>query len=259
MRLRKAILFLFTLLIIWRPTNIRAQDFGPQIYLEGLTDEASGIFILKIMLAPQEAQLCGLELDITYDPTKMIICSCERGGALPSLEFDCSLEDGRIRLLLWGEENSDVGGRIATLCFVPTDLYDGEIEFITSLPTKSSAIYFEDDKILSQNITTQGLRIDSGASELSTDSKIEYPTEMPSGTEQEYPSEEPPTEELPTEDVTEKTEFWSEYPSETEPPTSKDGEAFQKTLNALRCISTVASAISILPMLFPRVFRKGYF
>ena len=259
MSCKKATIFLFILLIILRPTDIRAQEIRPQIHLEGTTHTASGIFILKIMLSPQELQLCGLELDITYDPTKMIICSCERGDALSSLEFDCSLEDGRIRLLFWGEKNSDNGGRIATLCFMPTDSYDGEIEFILSLPTKSSAIYFEDDKILSQNITTQGLRIDSGASELSTDSKIEYPTEMPSATEQEYPSEEPPTEELPTEDVTEKTEFWSEYPSETEPPTSKDGEDFQKTLNALRCISTVASAISILPMLFPHVFRKGYF
>ncbi len=237
-----------------RPTRVCAQDTQPRIYLEGMVDDTSGIFILKIMLSPQDVLLCGLELDIPYDPAKMIICSCERGDALGSLEFDCSLKDGRIRLLFWGEKNSVDGGRIATLCFLPTDSCDGEIEFILSLPTKTSAIYFEDNNILSQSISLSGLRIDLSPSEPSTDSFTEYPTESPSGSEQNYPSAEHPAE-----DATENTEKMSECPSDISPPKSQDGGFFQKTLGILLYISSVASILSVLPMLFPRVFRKGYF
>lgn len=255
---KKAILFLFALtlptLMLSRLTFVCAQDIQPRIYLEGTIDNASGIFILKIMLSPQDVLLCGLELDITYDPAKMRICSCERGAALGSLEFDCSLTDGRIRLLFWGEKNSEDGGRIATLCFMPIESYDGEIEFILSLPTKTSAIYFKDNKILSQKVSLEGLRIDLGASELSTDSFTEHPTESPSASEQKYPSAEHPAE-----DATENIEFESEYPSESSPPKSQNGGFFQKALGILLCISSVASLLSLFLMFFPRVFRKGYF
>ena len=249
---KKAILFLFTLFVLVRPTFICAQNTQPQIYLDGEIDGSSGLFILKIMLSPKQIQLCGLELDITYDSTKMMLCSCERGDALKSLEFDCSLGESRIRLLLWGEENSYIGGRIATLCFLPTDLYDGKIEFILSLPTKTSAIYFEDNKILSQEVSLSGLRIDLNLSELSTDSFTERPTELPSESWEENPSAE-----LPTEESTEKTE--SEYTSNTHPPKSQGGGIFQKILSILLCISSASSTASLIPIFFPRVFRKGYF
>lgn len=255
---KKAVLFLFAIFMLifapLRSVRVCAQDIQPQIYLEGATDSASGIFILKVMISPRQIRLCGLEVDITYDPNKMMLCSCERGDALKSLEFDCSLKDGRIRLLFFGEENSEIGGRIATLCFLPTDYCDGEIEFRLSLPTKNSAIYFEDDKILPQNLSLTGLRIDLGTSELSTDSIIEGPTELPSDIGQEYPSAE-----APTEDAAEKTEPESEYPSDTDPPKNKDGGFLRKTLGFLLVISTAASGLSVIPMLFPRVFRKGYF
>ncbi len=237
-----------------RLTFICAQDTEPRIYLEGVADDTSGIFILKIMLSPQDVLLCGLELDITYDPAKMMICSCERGDALGLLEFDCLLEDGRIRLLFWGEKNSEDGGRIATLCFLPVGSYDGEIEFILSLPTKTSAIYFKDNKILSQKISLSGLRTDLNPSELSTDSFTEHPTELPSASEQSYPSAEHPAE-----DATENTEQMSECPSDISPPKGQDGGSFQKILGILLCISTASSLLSVILMLFPRLFRKGYF
>ncbi len=222
-----------------------AQDTQPKIHLEGATDAASGIFILKIMLLPQDISLCGLELDITYDSTKMTVCSCERGDALKPLEFDCSLGEGRIRLLFWGEENSNIGGRLATLCFLPTDSCDGEIEFILSLPTKNSAIYFENNEILTQNISLSGLRIDLGVS-------AEDPTELPSASEQENPSAETPTEEF-----TDK--YVSEDPPNVSPQKSKNDGFFQKTLGALLAVSTAASILCVVPLLFPRVFWKGYF
>ncbi len=255
---KKAVFFLFALilpiLISSRLICIRAQDIQPRIYLEGAMDDSSGIFILKIMFSPQGSMLCGLELDITYDPAKTMICSCERGDALKSLEFDCSLGEGRIRLLLWGEENSEIGGRIATLCFLPLDGYDGEIEFILSLPTKSSAVYFEDNRILSQNILLSGLRIDPDLSELPTDSFVEHPTESPSSSEQSHPSAERPTEE-----IAENTESVSEYPSDTGPPQSQKGGFFRKLLAALLCFETAAGLLSLFPIFLPRVFRKGYF
>lgn len=256
MSYKKAILFLFAaLMLIFTPLwccCVRAQDAQPNIYLEGATDAASGIFILKIMLSPQDISLCGLELDITYDSTKVTLCSCERGGALKPLEFDCSLGEGRIRLLLWGEENSNVGGRIATLCFLPTDSCDGEIEFILSLPTKNSAIYFEDNKILSQDLLLKGLRVDLGAPEISTDRFTEKPTELPSASEQENPSAETPTEEF-----TDK--YVSEDPPNVSQHKSKNNGSFQKILGALLAVSTAASSICVVPLLFPRVFWKGYF
>ena len=235
-----------------RPFRVCAQDTQPQIYLEGENDSSSGLFILKIMIFPRQIQLCGLEVDITYDPNKMMLCSCERGDGLSSLEFDCSLKDGRIRLLFFGEENSEIGGRIATLCFLPTDACDGEIEFILSLPTKNSAIYFEDDKILPQNLWLTGLRIDLNTSELFTDSIIEGPTELPSDLGQEYPSVESPTE-------GNTEEYLSDVVPDTNPPQSKGGGIFQKILGILLFVSTIASVLSFLPIFFPRVFRKGYF
>ena len=254
MNLKKVILFFLILLLLLsvRPTDVCAQDTQPSLYIEGQADSSSGLFILKIMLSPRQIRLCGLEVDITYDPNKMMLCSCERGDGLSSLEFDCSLKDGRIRLLFFGEENSEAGGRIATLCFLPTDSYDGEIEFLLSLPTKSSAIYFEDDKILPQKLLLTGLRIDRNTSELSTDSIIEGPTELPSYSGQEYPSAEAPTEGN-TEEST------SDLVSKIHPPQSKDGGVFQKTLGILLSASTIAGVLSVLPIFFPRVFRKGYF
>ncbi len=253
---KKVILILFAFFLLVRPSTVCAQDTEPKIYLEGQKDSATGLFILKIMLRPQNAQLCGLELDITYDPAAMLLCSCERGDALSTLEFDCSLGVGRIRLLLWGGANSEGGGRIATICFMPADNYDGETEFSVSLPTKSSAIYFEDGKILSQNLLLQGLRADLKAPELSTDSVIEYPTESPSVSEQETPSAE-----LPTEEVTEKTEPQPNVSSDPKPPKKplQNNNIFKKILNVLLCINTGAGLCSIFPLLLPRVFRKGYF
>lgn len=251
---KKAILFLFTLILLapLRPVFICAQDTQSQIYLDGETHDSSGLFILKIMLSPKQIQLCGLEIDITYDSTKMMLCSCERGDALPSLEFDCSLGEDRIRLLLWGGENSEIGGRIATLCFLPTDYCDGEIEFILSLPTKTSAIYFKDNQILSQNISLGGLRIDLGSSETSTNVVVQNPTELPTELGQENPSAE-----LPTERYTEKAQ--SDYSSESSPPKSQDGGIFQKILSILLCISSASSTVFLIPIFVPRVFRKGYF
>lgn len=253
---KKAALFLFAFFLLVHPSNVCAQETEPKIYLERQNHVESGLFILKIMLDPQNTQLCGLELDITYDPAAMILCSCERGNALSNLEFDCSLKDGRIRLLFWGETNSEGGGRIATLCFVPTEIYNGEIEFTVSLPTKTSAIYFEDNKILSENLLLKGLRVDLGTSELSTDSFTENPTELPSSSGQEYPSAESPTE-----DTDEKTEPESEYPSDPNPPQyqTQGNSIFKKILVAILCVNTGAGFCSIIPMLLPRVFRKGYF
>ncbi len=235
-----------------RQAVICAQNTQPTLYLNGQADSSSGLFVLKIMISPRQIQLCGLEVDIIYDPEKMMICSCERGDGLGSLEFDCSLEDGRIRLLFFGEQNSEVGGRIATLCFLPIESYDGEIEFILSLPTKNSAIYFENDRILSQNLLLEGLRIDQNTSELSTDSIIEGPTELPSDIGQEYPSAESPAE-------GNTEEHLSNVVSDTNPPHSKDGGIFKKILGILLFVSTVASILSFVPIFFPRVFRKGYF
>lgn len=255
---KKVMLFLFAVFLFIYPSPVRAQHVEPKICLEGQKDSALGLFILKIMLYPQNTKLCGLEFDITYDPSALILCSCERGGALSTLEFDCSLDSGRIRLLLWGEANSAEGGRIATICFLPVESFDGEIEFILSLPTKSSAIYFEDNQILSRKLLLEGLRVEFDMSEQSTQSTTDLPTEnsteIPSTSEQEHPSTEQPTEEN-----TDKTELETNTPSESENKPPAKSSIFKKILSVLLCVNTGASVICLLPMLLPSVFRKGYF
>ena len=261
-------LFIIATFLLFRPLFICAQDNKPKIYLEGQNHSDTGLFILKIMLSPQDVGLCGLELDIIYDPAAMSVCSCERGDALSGLEFDCSLKEGRIRLLFWGGANSEGGGRIATLCFVPVESYDGEIEFAVSLPTKSSAIYFKDNKIHSQQLLLEGLRVDLGSPEISTegssqgctDGATENPTELPSETEQEAPSTETLSTETPSTEATEKTDNGTELPTDQPPQSLSQGKrTFKKILSALLYANTGAGLITIIPMILPRVFRKGYF
>lgn len=281
---KKSMLFIIATFLLFRPLFICAQDNKPKIYLEGQNHSDTGLFILKIMLSPQDVSLCGLELDIIYDPAAMSVCSCERGDALSGLEFDCSLKEGRIRLLFWGGANSEGGGRIATLCFVPVESYDGEIEFTVSLPTKSSAIYFKDNKIHSQQLLLEGLLVDLGSPEISTEGSsqgctdgatesategctegctggaTENPTELPSETEQEAPSTETLSTETPSAEATEKTDNGTEIPTDQPPQSLSQGKrTLKKTLSALLYANTGAGLITIIPMILPRVFRKGYF
>lgn len=230
---------------------VTAKSSVPDIFLEWKYDESTGIYILFVMLELNAAELCGLELDITYESNIISLSSCERGDALEGLGFDCSLSDKKIRLLLWGTSNSRNGGRLATVCFAPVaDASEsGKCEFVLSLPTDCSAIYFEGDGIYTADVNLTGISV-----------LIENNLQD----ERESPSENINTE-IPTQQHTETPPQIHEVnpprqtPSEPENSNCTDYTFTKVFSRVLVCISSTASALTFLPYLFRDIFRKGYF
>lgn len=260
-RLGFLIFTVFSLVLFRMPVTAQTQA---RAYLEGYWDD-TGIFILKVMLEPQDISLCGLELDIAYDTEFLTLSSCERGEALSDLNFDCSLKSGRVRLLFWGGQNSTCSGRLATVCFV-SDRTDGECEFSLSMPTDTSAIHFENDRIIATDVKLSGLHISiesrtqGGQEAPPAENTGEMATTFPSA----YPTDqedEPPTElpaELITEHPTEST--FEDLPAPTDTPMRRAGvNVVKNACLVLAGVTSVAGVLATAPLFLPEIFRKGYF
>lgn len=272
MRYRKRLGFLiftvFSLVLFRMPVTAQTQA---RAYLEGYWDD-TGIFILKVMLEPQDISLCGLELDVAYDTDILTLSSCERGDALSDLNFDCSLKSGRVRLLFWGEENSIRGGRLATVCFIFAGA-DGECEFSLSVPTDTSAIYFENDRIIATDIALSGLKVPIQSA--SQGGQEAPPTENSGEIETSFPTE-PPTEGstdtsvgtgvpdgLPNSST--DTSVGTDVPGglqnpPVDTPRRRAGLCAAKNVClVLACTASGAGMLAAVPLLLPDIFRKGYF
>lgn len=154
--MRRWIIFAVVLIYAVIALPVGACGGGGELYLD-MRRDVSGILVMDVVFAPSGVGLCGLEVDITYDADVLMLSSCERGEGLGGLEFDCGLSDGRIRLLLWGLENSSEGGVVATVGFVPLCDESDIVELSISLPTGSSAVCFRGDEIRAGRLEVRGL------------------------------------------------------------------------------------------------------
>lgn len=232
-------------------TPVLARSTVPDIFLEWDQDSATDIFMLWVMLEPDSAELCGLELDITYDTNIFILSSCERGDALDGLKFDCSLSDEKIRLLFWGETNSCNGGRLATICFAPNTNVQGtnKCEFILSMPTTFSAIYFDGDGIYTTDVSLRSIsvQLENNLQDDHEPPPADIATEAPTQQHTEAPTQiydEEPLQKLP---------------SGTDDTISTDNTFAKGSSKILICILFAVNAPAFLPYLFRDIFRKGYF
>lgn len=228
---------------------------APTPEIVAIVAETEDMIILRISLVG-EADLCGLCLDISYPEEYLFATSCERGDALGDLDFDSSIAYERVRLLFWGYYNSHGDGRIATICFLRVgDGFDGQLKFSLSLPTQSSAIRFDGDKIVPVSLSLVGATLDG----------------TPQSSEQEIPS----AENTETPGLSVSTEIFSDVPVEanTEVSTSPKGEEgptgaqaknnYGKKLRRICLAAVTACSVLdgalVLPYLFSDIFRKGYF
>lgn len=154
--MRRWIIFAVVLIYAVIALPVGACGGGSELYLD-MRRDVSGILVMDVVFAPSGIELCGLEADITYDADVLMLSSCERGEGLGGLEFDCGLSGGRIRLLLWGLENSSEGGVVATVGFVPLCDESDIVELSISLPTGSSAVCFRGDEIHAGRLEVRGL------------------------------------------------------------------------------------------------------
>lgn len=218
--------------------------------------EDSEIFILKIYITPN-TPLCGLELDLYYNNDILFLNSCERGSSLISLDFACSPhpDEGRLRLLFWGGENAlSDGCEIASISFSQKPDCFGDCEFSLILPTENSSLYFDENKIFSQNLALEGICV------YLQDHSECYPV---------------PTEDAPTECVSEAvTECESDSGNSAEDTTefvlhrTPDGkQRREETFCVLKIMSVCLSCICILASAgalffyfkYSDLLRKGYF
>lgn len=255
---------------------LSAHGCAGEIYLEVRRD-VSGILVLDVIFEPSEAGICGLELDIIYSSEVLMLSSCERGEGLEELRFDCSLGDGRVRLLLWGTDNSSAGGRVATVGFIPLCGEDEDIEFSLCLPTKTSAIYLCGDGIYVAELSLRGLSVTleglGGKGE--TESDIESGTECMSERVTEVITEdviEYITESVSESDLDYSTEHSSEHCSENCSESSskansgdiggsgKDiGRRYQNLCFGMLAIPSLLSVGVVLPLGLCKDFRRRYF
>ena len=252
-RIKKVLLFCVILIAFSLSIPTCCAALTPEIV--ATVTETEDMIILRISLVG-EADLCGLCLDISYPEEYLFATSCERGDAMENLNFNSSIAHGRVRLLFWGDENSRGEGRIATLCFLRTDdRINGELKFSLSLPTQSSAIRFDGDKIVPVSLSLVGATLDG----------------TPQSSEQEIPS----AENTETPGLSVSTEIFSDMPVEanTEASTSPKGEEsptgaqaqnnYGKKLRRICLAAVTACSVLdgalVLPYLFSDIFRKGYF
>ncbi|MBE6548434.1 MAG: hypothetical protein E7667_06135 [Ruminococcaceae bacterium] len=220
------------------------------------------MIILNIIIDPACAPLCGLEIDVAYNSELLYLSSCERGQGMPGMNFDCSLKEGKIRLLFWSQSNCRVGGNIATVCFLPVDnAANGEkCEFYLSLPTKNSAIAYDGENITAKELVLSGLEFilcaEGQENIIPPDTEKENVSSetdtTPVGEPTTEPAGEAATDFLPPEQAEKGQNADRETPNGR---TRKFGNFVTAMLVAVSCFELV----ELIPLFVPNVFRKGYF
>lgn len=237
-------------------TVFAQSDDVADVFVNCKQDGDTGIIIVEIVYS-SEQELCGLEFDLNYSAYALILSSCERGEALSDLNFDCSLKEGRIRFLFWGNENSAESGRLATVGFIQKENFTGDgFSLSLSLPTKTSAVYFKDRGLYSASLVLCGSYVsvneNNGESEIIEDYNTEDETVY---IEEDFTEEN--EFETCSDDISEY-ESLSEYELIGNEEARKNG-SYNKLCMVLSLLSTTASFALITIQKISDVFCEKYF